>query len=364
MHYPPPIHGAAVIGGLIRESRLIREQFECRFINLSLSKEINEIGRHSFKKFVNYPVLLVKVFFIIVFFRPHLCYLTPYSYGKGFYKDFPIIFLCRFFGIKSVFHYHNKGIVRKQENWFDNCLYRFSFRKSHVILLSHFLKEDVIKYVGEDRIHYCANGIPFRIEPSRRGKDRKSSGDPGQKVSILFLSNLIRSKGVYDLLEACIILKRNGVNFICNIVGDRGDIDPDVFSQQVIEKGLGDYLIYKGRKDDIEKESEFEEADIFVHPSLDDCMPLVIIEAMQHSLPVVSTYVGAIPELVEDGRTGYLVNQGDVSSLAEKLMILIEDPEKRKKLGEEGLDRYRKNYTLELFEKRFLELLSTFTEQE
>jgi glycosyltransferase involved in cell wall biosynthesis len=78
---------------------------------------------------------------------------------------------------------------------------------------------------------------------------------------------------------------------------------------------------------------------------------------MQYSLPVVSTFEGGIPEIVENGNTGLLVNQRDVEGIADKLEYFIKNPDKSRSMGEKGNERYEKNFTLSIFEKRITEIL-------
>jgi glycosyltransferase involved in cell wall biosynthesis len=87
-------------------------------------------------------------------------------------------------------------------------------------------------------------------------------------------------------------------------------------------------------------------------------MPLVLIEAMQHALPVISTPEGAIPDMVNDGITGFLVPRKDVTLLAEKIKLLITDPDLRIKMGEAGYRKYQEEFTLKSFEKKFLNIIT------
>ena len=167
LHYPPPIHGSSLVGGYIKASRIINETFDCRYINLGTSASVEEIGKNPAGKLIRYIKLIWQVKKELIFFRPSLCYLTISSKGAGFYKDALIVFLVRLFGVKPVYHFHNKGIIARQERFFDNILYRFVFRNADVILLSKHLYPDVSKYVPEERVHYCPNGIPD-VESSER----------------------------------------------------------------------------------------------------------------------------------------------------------------------------------------------------
>ena len=170
LHYPPPIHGSSLVGGYIKASRIINETFDCRYINLGTSASVEEIGKNPAGKMIRYIRLIWQVKKELIFFRPSLCYLTISSKGAGFYKDALIVFLVRLFGVKPVYHFHNKGVITRQERFFDNILYRFVFRNADVILLSKHLYTDVSKYVPEERVHYCPNGIPDVESAGRRAQ--------------------------------------------------------------------------------------------------------------------------------------------------------------------------------------------------
>ena len=177
----------------------------------------------------------------------------------------------------------------------------------------------------------------------------------GEAPHLLFLSNLIPSKGVYVLLDACRMLHERGLTFVCDFVGgETKEIDRATFEAAVKERGLEGIARYQGPKYGEEKERYFAEADIFVQPTYEDCFPLTIVEAMQHRLPVVSTTEGAVPDLIQHGVNGYTVARKEAAPLAEALAQLITDPALRTAMGEAGYARYREQYTLEAFECRFV----------
>ena len=177
---------------------------------------------------------------------------------------------------------------------------------------------------------------------------------------LLFLSNLIESKGIYVLLEACRMLKEEGVAFRCDYVGGESKlISGEAFRSAIAERGLTDCVTYHGPQYGAAKERFFREADIFVFPTFYDneCFPLVLVEAMQHRLPVISTMEGGIPDIVTDGVNGFVCPQRDVQALAEALRKLIAEPQMRVAMGQRGYELYRERMTLEVFEKRFETLL-------
>ena len=177
-------------------------------------------------------------------------------------------------------------------------------------------------------------------------------------VNLLFLSNLIPSKGVYVLLDACRILKERGLDFQCNFVGgETKEIDRARFEAEVQRRGLEGVVRYEGPKYGEEKEVYWRNSDVFVQPTFEDCFPLTIVEAMQHGLPVVSTTEGAVPDMVADGVNGFVCERKDVCGLAVALERLILDAELRVRMGEVGYRIYKDKFTLEKFEERFAECL-------
>ena len=178
-------------------------------------------------------------------------------------------------------------------------------------------------------------------------------------VRIVFLSNIIRDKGVWILLESCGILFSRNIDFECHFIGSWGDITEIDFCDHVRRKGLSKHISIHGQKIGNEKWELLSESDIFAFPTLNDCFPLVLLEAMQCALPIVSTNEGGIPGIVVDGETGYLIPKENPTELANKLEALIFDYEKRLKMGQKGKNRFYENFTLKTFESNLEHILGT-----
>lgn len=355
LHFPPPVHGAAMVGQFIRESMTINNAFKANFINLGTSRTIDEIGKGGLKKWLRYFVLIWKTGFNVVSFRPNLVYLTLTSKGAGFYKDVLITIKAKALGAKMVYHFHNKGVSTRQDKYLDNILYKIVFKNADVILLSEHLYPDIQKYVPKNRVHICPNGIPEIVKSSKFSVQ----SDINKPVEILFLSNLIESKGVKVLLEACKILMEKGINFHCTYVGGEGDISQEQLQQNIENFGLSDNVHYAGKKYGVDKSDVFVKADVFALPTFysNECFPLVLLEAMQFSLPIVSTNEGGIPGIVENDINGFLVEKNNIEALANKLEYLIASEDLRHKFGENGRRKYENEFTLPAFENRFKEIL-------
>lgn len=116
---------------------------------------------------------------------------------------------------------------------------------------------------------------------------------------------------------------------------------------------------FHGKKYNEDKKVFFENADIFIFPTLNEAFGLVLLEAMQHHLPCVSTTEGGIPGIIDEDKTGFLVPKHDAETLAEKIQTLLSDADLRQRMGEAGREKFEKEFTLEVFEKRMAEILKT-----
>lgn len=354
LHLPPPIHGSSMVGKLIKDSVNINEQFNCDYLNLLASKSVSNTGKISVNKIVGFIKVWSELFFKLLQNKPTLCYFAITATGAAFFRDVLLIATLKLFKVKCIYHMHNKGVFKFQNNKIYNFCYAFVFKKAEVILLSKYLYEDIKKYVPKSSVQICPNGIPDVDYNKNSTNSIKDNG-----VKILFLSNLIASKGVFVLVEACKILKEKGIVFKCDFIGGEGDISEIQFNEKVKELNLIDQVNYLGKKFGTEKNAYFSKANIFVFPTYysNECFPLVLLEALQAKLPIISTFEGGIPDIVEDGVTGFLVPQKDVLSLAEKLELLLKNEALRNEMKVNGRNKFENFFTLEKFEKKMCNIL-------
>lgn len=352
LHLPPPVHGSSIVGQLIKESAIINDSFKTRYINLLISRSVDETGKTKLLKLFRFIGSWFKLLLELITKKPNLCYFALTTTGNAFYKDVSLVFLLRLFKVKIVFHLHNKGIKKNSTKKINRLLYQFVFKKSYVILLSKYLYNDIDKFVSKNQLFFCPNGVEdIPPQPIRKSKQ------PNIPIKILFLSNLIKSKGVFVLIEACKILHQKGYYIKCDFVGGEGDISANEFFNATKQSGVADIVNYLGKKYGEEKDEAYKNADIFVLPTSNDCFPLVLLEAMQYKLPVVSTYEGGIQDIVENEITGFLVQENNAKELADKLEILLKNEPLRLQMGNAGRLKYEKEFTLQTFETSLQETL-------
>lgn len=341
------------MGQQIFNSRILNSKFDIQFINLLASQKVHDSGRFQGRKLMSFIRLIWDITYNLIKNRPKICYFALTSKGLAFYRDVLLVGIIKLFRVPIVYHLHNKGVHPNAKNWMNYQLYRFVFHRSDIILLSELLYPDVAQFVKKEHVHICPNGISNGIPNISLIKVKK------EKPTLLFLSNLIQSKGVTDLIEACNLLKLRGIDFNLDIVGDEGDLLFEDLGEVIHRYGMENCISLLGPIYDEEKIKLFESSAIFVFPTYYDqeTFGLVLLEAMQASLPVISTYEGGIPDIVIDGETGYLVPQRDINALADRMQELIENPQLREQMGQAGRKRYEELFTAEIFENRLLEIL-------
>lgn len=360
LHLPPPVHGAAMMGKYIHDSEVINGRFDCHYINLTTAKSLQDIGKGGVKKLWRFFRLLLRIVKGLVRVKPQLVYVTPNSHGGAFYKDFVVVQLIKLMGYRVIVHYHNKGVATRQDRWLDDKLYRLFFKNLKVILLAEALYKDVEKYVKREDVFVCPNGIPESLK-----------GEPMAERNnvipqLLFLSNLLVDKGVLVLLDALKVLKEKGYSFVCHFVGgETAEIDAARFADEVRSRGLDKMVLYLGKKYGEEKNEEYDNADVFVFPTYyyNECFPLVLLEAMEHAVPCISTREGGVSAIIDDGVNGFMVEKREANALADRIEFLLTHPEERPRMGIAGYQKFKNEFTLPKFETRMKQILERANEE-
>ena len=192
------------------------------------------------------------------------------------------------------------------------------------------------------------NGVDLEsIRPIEAKVDGNRDGLP---LRLLCVARLVPKKGLGTLLRAAALLRDRDLAFACTIVGD-GPEAP-ALREQVERLGLDDRVQLAGALPHEAVVQRLHETDVFALPCRvgedgdRDALPTVLLEAMAAGLPCVSTPVGGIPEIIEHGRTGYLVPSDDPERLARTLAGLARDRTERERLGSEGRRRAARLFDL------------------
>jgi colanic acid/amylovoran biosynthesis glycosyltransferase len=204
-----------------------------------------------------------------------------------------------------------------------------------------------------DRIHRLYNGLNL----AEFGRATFSSDPP----LIVAIGRLIAKKGFANLIRACAFLAERGRSFRCEIFGE-GPLEKELHAQ-IEEVNLQERIQLPGPKPQHELRARLASANVFVLPSVPDPgggmdnLPTVIMEAMATGLPVVSTRIGGIPEMVVDNETGFLVQPNDVMALADVIEKVTNDRSLGQRLGQAGYERAQKLFSIEKNVREFRVLI-------
>ncbi|MFG1204885.1 glycosyltransferase family 4 protein [Xanthobacter aminoxidans] len=237
--------------------------------------------------------------------------------------------LLHFHGAAFLTQYEKKSLAQK---WLIKRIMR-SFDK--VICLSHNRREDLQRNFTQLDAVVVQNAVPLPEETA-------GARAPGAPLQVLFLGLIGPRKGLFDLLDAIDLLITQGVEVLIEM-GGNGDIER-LQARLDASPELKKRACFLGWVTPERRREASLKAHVFALPSYAEGMPMAIMEAMAFGLPIISTPVGGIPEIVEDGVNGRLVSPGNPQGLAEALRQLNDDEALRAEMGRRSRDVIEKNF--------------------
>lgn len=245
--------------------------------------------------------------------------------------------------------------------WLEQWKWRLNrtcFRRArHVVTWSYWAKEGLVtEYdVNPDKISVIPPGVETEAW-SFSGRDYFHN----RPIKILFVGGNLERKGGLLLLEAFRQLRRTlleSAPFTGYSQQDSGPIELHLVTRDWIPEEPDVFVHNDMQPNSPALKQLYFQSDVFCLPTFGDCLPMVLSEAGAAGLPTISTDVAAIPEIVQDGRTGYLIKVGDKVGLKDKLYRLITDAELRSSLGKHASAKVRESFDAHQNASRLLELM-------
>jgi glycosyltransferase involved in cell wall biosynthesis len=238
----------------------------------------------------------------------------------------------------------------------DELLREMCREAAFVVAVSDYSRELLVEKcpAAAGKIHRVYNGINLRKFNAAPPRSRDV------RPRILSIGRLIEFKGFRDLIAACSELKKRGIEFECEIIGD-GPLR-DALQNAIADAGLDGMVRLSGALPQEEVALRLADCDVFALACIvdskgaSDILPTVILEAMAAARPVVSTRLAAVPEMVRDRESGLLVAQGDVDGLASALESLLRDPQLRARLGAAGRRNVEEKFDVDKTAAQLLQL--------
>jgi glycosyltransferase involved in cell wall biosynthesis len=324
-------HPTRTIGGIstlindILHSPLTRS-FELRHI-------VSQIDEYKkFSKLLLAIKALARFVWALCWWRPQMVYVHVGG-NTSLYRKIAFIVVGRLAGRRVLVHCHagNFEPYYAEQGKLGRKLIIWGLGKSSKFVAVSYAME---RLLGDLWPEVECVMVPYGIDASlftgQRAPDKHF-------VRLLFIGKMGFLKGEQDLLRALQRVVKVAPNFRLDMLGQLSE----TITAECRESGLQPLIDHLGPVPLEERMAFFKRADLFVLPTYAEGTPISMLEAMAAGLPVVSTPVGGIPDVVEDGVEGYIVGAGDVEALADRLVRLINDPERRHRMGKSAQDKVR-----------------------
>lgn len=339
---PPPLGGIPTWLLGVLDSQL-GERFEMRVVNTSPPEKRYVESGSRFRldrAWVAVPALF-KLLWQLIWFRPHLLHVnTPYFWALV--RDGAAVWLASWFGVKTLLHFHGGDLEESVEasSPLARRMIEATLRRTDCLIAITRQTETYLHgKVEPERVDYLANFLDLHGFEAilERGEARREG-----PLRVLFVGWMLEAKGVPELLEAASHFP--DVQF--TLIGHYHTEFVDRIEEQL--EAARDHVTVLEPVPRNQMVGLYREADVFVLPTRREGFPMVILEAMAAGLPVISTPIGAIPDMVRDGEEGLIVPERDSAALTAALTQLLGDPALRTRMGERGRQRVSEVYSREV----------------
>lgn len=352
---PPPFTGQSISLDKLKRSLINDSSFQVKHINFA-PKNQHTTGKMNLLRAFETVSVILKYLIALIIFRPDIIYLTKGSSKWGFVRDYSFLVLRNLFCPKAKFIVHLKGgnydvFYHDSSPKLKKYILRFVKNCDKIIVLGPSLismYEFCPEVIG--KIHVLYNALP-------QDNEVKPKINNNNTLQVLFLSNLLLSKGYFDVLHASSKLKDLNIHF--HFAGEFMLSPDDEISEFDVNKrkadfenyiknnGLIDKVTYHGVLVGDEKNKLLEWADVFILPTYYhvEGQPISIIEAMSFSNAIIATKYRSIPDIIEEGVNSIFVNSRDPESLVSAISELYYNRDELRSFQIGSYNRYLKFHT-------------------
>lgn len=217
-------------------------------------------------------------------------------------------------------------------NWFLRIFEERMLEKSNkIIAVSEFTRRELHQYyrVKDQKIHVIHNGVDvnkFKPEDDK-SRAKQELGFKPDDIAILSVGRLYARKGLFTLIESmpAVVRKFPHAKFIVSGRGQSNEMKKLVIHAEKL--GVRSNIVFTGYYPDAKLPRLYQAADVFAFSTFYENLPFAVLEALSTGLPVVTTNVGGIPEMIENGKNGFLVQPFDSRELADRILYYLEHPQ-------------------------------------
>lgn len=324
--FPPPIHGMSLANRMLRDG-LVERGHQVETLNTHTGTSFGNLknqGRFTPIKLVGSVSQILKGL-VRILFGPRLdvVYITPAQSEWGYLKYTPFIFSSANRGIRVFIHIHGgyfRTMVDASTGWKRGLIKKSLDRISGTIVLGPSLRYMFEGLVPDGKIFVCPNAVEDEIFATKEEIEEKiTRWERDDTIRIVYLSNLMRSKGILDLLETVNGLKKEGLKVHLDVAGA---IEPDVdLEVRRYLSELGEVVTYHGVVQGRQKKDLLLRNYVFCLPSkhpFGEGQPISILEAMANGCAIVTTNHGGVRDIVEESFNIFVGKKG-IPTIAEAL---------------------------------------------
>lgn len=289
--------------------------------------------------FIDYFAIILR--FVLLNFKKEFNLVHLVSSGSfGLIKDIFILVICKFFRLKAIIHFRFGRIpdLYKTKNW-EYLLLRIVFKLADVIIVIDKQSYDIIKAQDDFVLEYLPNPVAPQIE-----KVIEDSKIVRSNNTILFAGHVVPTKGIFELIHATLPIPDIHVRIV-------GYYSLKIQNELVkLIKGHESKYVFLGEKTFDDTIKEMLGCTVFVLPTYTEGFPNVILESMACSCPIITTSVGAIPEMLDidtDMPSGIVVNPKDQDTLQLEIRKIIRSSELQATYGERAKIKVMSNYSID-----------------
>lgn len=352
---PPPMTGAAKMNHLYLNSELINSKFIIKHIKLNAYTTLEKSLKNKFLSFCNFFIVLFKLTFNLFFYKPNIVYFEMAPTGIAFYRDSIYLWVLKLFKKQVFCHFHARGFNIKRMNELKLSYHIKLFKNIKIILLSESLYYDVSNFIEKQNVTFLPNGIVDEISNINFKKHINKKNKP--IINLVYLSNMIESKGPLDVLKICLDLKNKNINFTCNFIGqwDSVEFKQKWYNFLKINK-LEKNCFYLGPKYGRQKIELLLKSNFLIFPSKYslECYPLVILESFMCGVPVLTFNTGAIKNIVKNKNLGFVSKSNNYNEITNYILNFIENDIESDYWFIRN--HFLKNHLLEFSEKKLIKI--------
>jgi glycosyltransferase involved in cell wall biosynthesis len=358
-HLPPPITGQSEAFEMLID-HFKSAHFVYDLVDIGSHKKERRVGNFSLIRFFEILKAGFTFFQKLMQVDVKVMYLSLSISRMGFLKDFFFIWMASFRKLTIVLQLHGggyKGFYLSQNQVIKSLISRALSQAANIIVLSSGLIEEFDFLPNfHEKIKVIHN--TSKIGENALGLKKKFLSYP---FRILYMSNLIKTKGFLDLLEASKYLKKLNVEILfCGKfiqIGDEEGLQEEFFSKIEDKETYGE-IRYMGVVSGKQKREILNSAHVFVLPTYYqfEGQPISIIEALAFGLPIISTKYRSIKEMVVNNSNGFFVEPRSPIQIAEKINTLYQNRDLCKQMGQQSIKIYQKNFSKKINRELNLEL--------